>query len=182
VAVLTVQRGAFLAVMAGSLIAAPAMAAAADSLEYAVKAAYLVKFIPFIDWPDAVFASASQPVTICILGEDPFAGRLEAQTGQKSGDRTVAVKHVASYDRADGCQVLFVGSSAVAGDALAAAAGAPVVTVTDSGVTPPGIISFVIAENHVRFDIDDAAAAADSIKISSKLLELAQVVRRRSPP
>jgi hypothetical protein len=180
-AILTVWRRVLLAVMATS-IASPAMAAAADSLEYAIKAAYLVKFIPFIDWPDAVFASATQPVTICVLGEDLFEGRLDAQAGQKAGDRVVAIKHVASYDPADNCQMLFVGSSPGAGDALAAAAGAPVVTVTDSGVAPPGIISFVIAENHVRFNIDDAAAAAENIKISSKLLELAQAVRRRSAP
>jgi hypothetical protein len=53
----------------------------------------------------------------------------------------------------------------------------PVVTVTDSGISAHGIINFVVVDNHVRFDIDEAAADAIGIKISSKLLELAHAVK-----
>ena len=42
------------------------------------------------------------------------------------------------------------------------------------------MISFVMLDNHVRFDIDDAAARKDGIRISSKLLELAHKVTRRA--
>jgi hypothetical protein len=35
-------------------------------------------------------------------------------------------------------------------------------------------------ENHVRFDIDDRAASADGLVISSKLLSLATSVKPRS--
>ena len=161
----------------GALLASPAAADA--SLEYKVKAAYLAKFIPFITWPDGTFASATAPVTICVLGDGPFGGTLDqAAAAGKSGDRAITVRHVSAPDA--GCQLLFLGEGGEgAADALRVK---PVVTVTDSGVTPPGVISFIVAENHVRFDIDDAAAAADNIKISSKLLELAQAVRRRSAP
>ena len=49
-----------------------AQPAAADaSLEYAVKAAYLTKFIPFITWPDGALPSPTAPVTICVAGDDP---------------------------------------------------------------------------------------------------------------
>jgi hypothetical protein len=159
-----------------------APAAAADSLEYAVKAAYLVKFVPFIDWPDTAFASPDQPVTICVLGADPFGGRLDALAGQKAGARVVAVKHVEMFDAAAGCQLLFLGAAPQAADALAGAQDKPVVTVTDSGEALRGIIAFVITDNHVRFDIDAAAAEADGIKISSKLLELAHAVKRKGAP
>ncbi len=53
--------------------------------------------------------------------------------------------------------------------------GRPVVTVTD-GATDPlgrGIINFVIADNRVRFEIDNRAAAQSQLTISSKLLSLA---------
>ena len=50
---------------------------AAPSLEYAVKAAYLPKFIPFITWPDGAFAGADAPFTICLLGQDHFEGKLD---------------------------------------------------------------------------------------------------------
>lgn len=67
--------------------------------------------------------------------------------------------------------------------ALAAMKGAPVLTVTDEATHPAdrGIISFVIADNHVRFDIDDAAAAQSGLVISSKLLSLAHAVKSRGP-
>jgi YfiR/HmsC-like len=51
--------------------------------------------------------------------------------------------------------------------------------VTDSTLQAHGIISFVMQDNHVRFDIDDAGAETSGLRISSKLLELAHNVSRR---
>jgi hypothetical protein len=42
-----------------------------------------------------------------------------------------------------------------------------------------GIIEFVIENNRVRFNIDDQAAAANGLVISSQLLNLARNVRVR---
>ena len=55
----------------------------------------------------------------------------------------------------------------------------PMLTVTDSNAPKPGVIAFVVEHNHVRFDIDDAAAARDGLVISSKLLGLARNVKPR---
>jgi hypothetical protein len=65
--------------------------------------------------------------------------------------------------------------------ALAAAARAPILTVTD---LPPaaaarGIINFVIRDNRVRFEIDDSAAVRSGLRISSQLLNLAVDARQR---
>jgi hypothetical protein len=155
------------------------------SLEYAVKAAYLPKFIPFITWPDTAFAGPATPVTICVLGSDPFGGRLEQAAGElKSGDRTIAVRYLSASDPSDSCQLVFVakGYETTAETTLDAMKGKPVVTVTDSGLKAHGMISFVIEANHVRFDIDDASAAQTGVVISSKLLNLAHAVKPRSQP
>ncbi len=167
-------RSLFLAVVAGGLLMA--FPAPADpAIEYAVKAAYLTKFIPFITWPDTASFS------ICVLGDDPFAGKLEqAANGTKLGDHPVHVRHVAAPDAS--CQILFLSDAASADAALEALRGKPVVTVTDSGLKEHGVISFVIADNHVRFDIDDAAAAQSGLDISSKLLDLAHGVKQRGQP
>jgi YfiR/HmsC-like len=153
------------------------------SLEYAVKAAYLPKFIPFITWPDGTFSSPTAPVTICVLGPDPFSGRLDREAGSiKAGERPIVVHHLAAPDPEVSCQLLFLGSgtdlSLVEGT-LDAMKGRAVVTVTDSGMRAHGIISFVIDTNHVRFDIDDVQAAQDGLTISSQLLGLAHAVRQR---
>jgi len=59
------------------------------------------------------------------------------------------------------------------------AASAPVLTVTDSidALDAKGMINFVVADNRVRFEIDDAAARRSGLVISSKLLSLALSVR-----
>jgi hypothetical protein len=176
------RRGALLA---GALAAHIAMPAEADpSLEYAVKAAYLPKFLPFITWPDNAFASPAEPVTICVLGNNPFGSKLDdAAAGARSGARAVAVRRLPAPDPEASCQVIFLsGDAALAEGTLDAMKAKPVVTVTDSGLKAHGVISFVIEANHVRFDIDDAAAAQDGLVISSKLLGLARDVTRRSQP
>ena len=158
-------------------------ALAEDNLEYAVKAAYLTKFIPFIEWPDqAPGATPGTPFTICVLGPDPFGAALDhAVAGQKIGDRPLIVRRLQAFDPAVPCPMVFL-AGADGNDTLEALKGKPVVTVTDSGQRAHGVISFVLADNHVRFDIDDAAAARGGLKISSKLLELARAVHRREGP
>jgi hypothetical protein len=177
------RRGLLLALLLGLL---PGSLKAAPSLEYAVKAAYLPKFIPFITWPDGAFAGADAPFTICLLGQDHFGGKLDqAAAGLRAGDHAVQVRHLAAPDPSANCQLIFLpaGSDpASARGTLDAMRGRPVVTVTDSGLPVHGMISFVIENNHVRFDIDDAMAAEGGLAISSKLLGLAHAVKMRGQP
>ena len=168
-----------LALLPGSLKAAP-------SLEYAIKAAYLPKFIPFITWPDGAFAGADAPFTICLLGQDHFGGKLDQATADlRAGNHAVQVRHLAAPDPSANCQLIFLPAGtdpASARGTLDAVRGRPVVTVTDSGLSVHGMISFVIENNHVRFDIDDTMAAEGGLVVSSKLLGLAHAVKMRGPP
>ena len=175
---MNVKRTLFrLVVLTAALL--PLMPARAQpSLEYQVKAAYLTKFAPFIQWPDGVFASATAPVNICILGDDPFGPIIDKDAAAFSGGRPLGIKRISSAAAAAGCQILFSED----GGAFTSLAGKPVVTVSDSDQPAHGVISFVLTDNHVRFDIDDAAAARSGLRISSKLLELAHSVVRRSGP
>jgi YfiR/HmsC-like len=164
----------------------PVAFASSDSLEYGVKAAYLSKFGNFIGWPPSAFASADSAVNLCIAGEDPFGASLEtAVAGHRIGDRPIVIRHLAAISQNPGCQILFVGGSDSRSIAriLSTAAGAGVLTVTDSASTDlvPSIIRFVIQDDHVRFSIDDEAASRSGITVSSKLLSLALSVTPRKP-
>jgi len=157
-----------------------AAARAQSSLEYTVKAAYLAKFAPFIDWPADAFASPNAPLNICVLGSDPFGADLEKATaGQKDGDHPLAVRRMETLLPEAVCHILFIHDATLADAALDALRMRPVMTVTDSGMHAHGIISFVVIDNHVRFDIDDDAARRVGLSISSKLLTLAHAVRHR---
>ncbi len=64
-------------------------------MEYQVKAAFLLNFTKFIDWPAASFANPDSPITICILGKDPFGPVLdEIVQGETVNSRKVAVQRI----------------------------------------------------------------------------------------
>ncbi len=173
------RRSAITAGLFAALLLPPVPPAqASDTLEYAVKATYLYKFAPFVEWPPTAFAAADSPINICVSGTDPFGAALDqAAAGQRIGGRPVAVHHVAAVEPASGCQIVFIGGSPEQSIAqsLALLRGQPVLTVTDGAADQGnrGIISFVIVDNKVRFQIDAHAAEQNHIAISSKLLSLA---------
>ena len=155
-------------------------AVAADlPFEYAVKASYLYKFAPFVQWPPAAFETPTAPLVICIAGLDPFGPALaEAVRGQRVNGHPVMVRHVEAVRPGIACHILFVSGGATE-EALQAVEHEPVLTVTDhtrSGAG--GMIQFVMVAGRVRFMIDQAAAQDSGITISSKLLGLAVSVNR----
>ena len=167
------------------LWAAPAVRAQDAAVEYAVKATYLYKFVPFVQWPAAAFASPTSPVILCVVGGGGFSTTLDqAVSGERVEGRPVLSRQLPAVDSDSGCHVLYTSGSVAqsVSQGLAAVQGKPVLTVTDS---PPaagakGIVNFVLADNRVRFEIDNQAAAKNGLLISSKLLSLAVSVKPRS--
>lgn len=157
-----------------------AMAETATSKEYALKAAFLYNFAKFVSWPEQRSASDS-PVLFCVVGDDPFEGRLAAVLRGRSLDGSpLEVLHLTDATDARRCHVAFVASSetCMASSALSALEGTPVLTVgeTQAFSDAGGMIRFRIEDNRVRFDVNMAAARAEGIEISSKLLSLARKV------
>jgi hypothetical protein len=153
-----------------------------NSLEMAIKAAFLSKFQLYVTWPDRAYASSSSPFNLCIVGDDVFAALVErAASGQSVADHAITVLRLRSPSAADLCKIMYVATDDphLAHQQLAAVDGLPVLTVTDelrleSG---KGVINFVIAADRVRFEIDNAMAVRNGLTISSKLLSLAVAVK-----
>ena len=148
-----------------------------------VKADYLYKFAGFVQWPTAAQVAADQPFALCVVGDDPFGVLLDqAVAGQKAGGRPVVVRRLARPAPEAGCQILYAAGSKdePVAQLLREAHGLPALTVTDGAADPArGMVNFALREGHVRFEIDDAAAAESGLVISSKLLSLAVSVRPR---
>lgn len=157
---------------------APALARAQPPSEAAVKAAFLVKFGAYVGWP-----SGAGPITLCMVGRDVFGGALDRATGGERIDgRPVQTRRMELVTRASGCDIAYLAGSArqTVPAALATLKGAPVLTVTDSRWSNArGMIHFQVAQNRVRFHIDDHAAGEGGLTMSSKLLGLALSVRQR---
>jgi len=163
-----------------SLLALPPQPAI--SLEYAVKATYLYKLAPFVNWPPGTFKTPDAPFDICIVGLDPFDGFLEkAISGHTLGTHPFQIRRMETISSGDDCHIVFIGYAqpAKVREALQALQGKPVLTVTDSRQSDftGSIVQFVVRRGHVRFEIDSAAAARNHLVISSKLLNLALAVK-----
>jgi len=167
-----------------ALIAGLPVRARSDTLEYAVKAAYLYKFTPFVEWPASAFAGPGSPFNLCVLGEDPFGPTLDqAVGGHMVGEHPVKVRRLQSADSAGDCHILYLGMTRPpqAAAALSKVRGDPILTVTEQNLgVSGGVIQFLVRDGHVRFTIDEAAATANRVVISAKLLSLAASVRNGS--
>lgn len=148
-------------------------AAAPPSIEQAVKASYIFKFAPFIEWPPGAFGGAGAPFAICVTGQDPFGPVLDdVVRGQKIRGRAIVLRRLNAATPVAGCHIVFMGHPRDAGTTVPPPSG-PVLTISDAGSgAPPGMIQFVKQGSRVRFQIDDAAARANGITVSSKLLGL----------
>ena len=163
------------------LLAAIAARADEPNREYQIKAAFLLNFTKFVAWPDSAFPDAHAPLTICVLGDDPFGGALDRLVqGEEVNGHSLAVERIRRTPRPKSCQVLFVGKAEKEVAATLRDVGPGVLTVGegDSFLKEGGMIAFVLQENHVRFDIRQRAASAASLALSARLLGVARSVQR----
>ena len=144
---------------------------------YALKAGYLAKFPPFVDWPDAAFDGPASPFHLCIGGRDPFGAAIDRVAGGlRVGDHPVVVVRLSPVAKGADCHLLFLSASRrqTPQEMLAAVAGRPVLTVADEALNAPGaVVQFVTLGSRLRFTIRGDLAQAAGLTLSSKLLALA---------
>jgi YfiR/HmsC-like len=151
--------------------------------EYQLKAAFLYNFAKFVEWPAESFENPSEPLTVCVLGEDPFGRALDdVISGKKIEARALSVRRISDARQAKGCRVLFV-SSSERRSVLSVLAGlneSGVLTVGESGsASSEGmIINFILEGGKIRFAINTAAAERGKLRFSSRLLSLAIIVKK----
>lgn len=167
--------------LAAFLLLLPCLSAAqgTGTSEYAVKAAFLFNFAKFVEWPEGAFRGPDEPLTFCVLGEGPLGAELErAVAGKTVGGRQAAVRRLAQLAGLGECRILFVGSSERTrfDQILAAVGDRAILTVgEEEGFNRAGgIISFVVRQSRVRFRIEHETAVRSGLKLSSRLLELAE--------
>lgn len=150
--------------------------------EYEVKAAFLLNFAKFVEWPADAFGGDGHFV-IGVLGNDPFGHALDQMVKDKSvNGRRVVIRRLQTARDTKGCHILFISSSERGrlSQVLSSLNGSPFLTVADMDrfTQMGGMIGMVMQENKIRFEINVAITELARLKVSSKLLSLATVVRR----
>jgi hypothetical protein len=158
-------------------------AAPADDLELKVKAAFLFNFAKFTTWPPAKLTGPEAPLYLCVQGADAMTRVLqETVRGRGVGGRPIEVLQAAHADELRRCHIVYVGAphdEQIASE-LTALASHGVLTVHEGAAAQPGgVIRFFLSDGgRVRFEINVSAASREHLALSSKLLEVAQVVNR----
>ena len=126
------------------------------SLEYAVKAAFLLNFAKFAEWPADSPQANSASVSICVLGRDPFGAVLDKTVeGRSVGGRPIVLRRYPALADLELCHVLFIAQpeSEQLPLVFEHLGGRPVLTVGESeGFTRRGgVIALVVEDNRARF-------------------------------
>jgi hypothetical protein len=161
----------------------PALAAdAATALERSVKAAYLYKFLSYVEWPAPAAPAPNTPFVIGVCGAEEILAELQKIAPERTvADRPLEVRRIKEGDPLSGLHVLFVGRSESAhlADMARTARQNSILTVSEiEGALRLGsVINLIIVDGHVRFEIALDAAEKSGLKLSSRLLALAPTVQ-----
>ncbi len=150
--------------------------------EYEVKAAFLYNFTRFVSWPHTQTENTSEPLEVCIFGDDPFEDLLDPLRDRKSQGKDIELLYPDNTESLAGCDVLYIGQSQSRdlGKLLELAQLNGILTVSDlpDFVRNGGMIGYLKQGNVIRFEISLKAAEEAGLTINSRLLELAvRVVR-----
>ena len=154
--------------------------------EYQLKAVFLYNFVRFgfIEWPAESFADARAPLILGILGKDPFGDTIDRiAKGKTVKGRKLVIKRFEKIKNLEVCHILFISSSEEKRLAtiLETLKNLSVLTVGEvkQFAQRGGIINFVIKEKKLHLEINVDAAERAKLKVSSKLLELAEIIKDR---
>ena len=150
-----------------------------DDIARQIKAAYLVKFANYIEWPPTSFETPESPIIIGIIGADRLADELERIAPYRQiGKRPIIVRRFTTKDTEARSHILYLGSRAGAnlGEWFSTVSRQPLLSVADASheLSSESAIKFVLDNNRLRFDVSLSTAERSGIKITAPLLTVAR--------
>ena len=140
-----------------------------------LKAAYLVNFLKYVEWP-----GTRTTVTICLFGRDSLGPYLASYEGRQVGGRELRIRKVNSPEQLADCQELFIPDTeeARAGTVLRWVDKQAILTVSDSETftRDGGAIALIRTEGRLQFDINADVLNRANLRASSQMLRLARQV------
>lgn len=145
-----------------------------------IKAAYVLNFARFVDWPPEAFKGDSG-FNFCALGRSRMADELAADIqGKNINGRAIAFHYLKNPDDSLNCQVIVVSGNSTKQQQklLEIQSGRPVLLVGEFAgfARAGGTMDFIVENGKVMFEVNLAAADEAHLKLSSKLLSLARIL------
>lgn len=149
--------------------------------EYAVKAAFVLNFARYTQWPDESFASSTEPFRLCVLGDQTIGLAFQALSGKRIDSRTLHVHFISRAKDAGRCNMIFISEGidrTTILDTLSTVKERPVLTIgeTRNFISNGGMINLFNRNGRLHFEINETTARKQQLKLSSRLLKLAIIV------
>lgn len=154
--------------------------------EDTLKALYSYKFSLFTEWPEAKLNEGSTALEFCIIGRNPFGqSAMDTIEGKPAKAKSIHVEAynsgVLSEESLNNCHVAFIsGSEAQRLPALLNSLQRfPILTISDipGFSSHGGMITLIKSGDHIKFEINPGAIKQAELAISSKIIELATIVK-----
>lgn len=171
-------------VLTGSILSFGDVGRAQDvSREDAIKAAYLYNFGRYVEWPDSAFSAEKSPLVIGILGPSLVDQHLAAYTrdDKQVRGRPIRISRWLDASKIDTCHILLLSAQLDARQreqVVKAMNGKPVLLVSEGAdaILSAGGIHFTVQQNRMKIQIAANQVRARGLKISSKLLQVAEII------
>jgi len=149
-----------------------------NNKQYAFKAAFLFRFMEYIDWPAS---SKSNTFNFAVIGKSAITRQMVAiASDQKVNNAKMMVKEYTNLEDIQNCQLLFVPENCpIPIETITAKfAKRPVLIVTErEGLAEKGAhINFILSETKLKFEFNLNAIDDTGIRVSSNLLKHAIIV------
>lgn len=145
--------------------------------EYAVKAAFLIHFMNFVQWPEQSFQQPDDPFNLCVVGGNPFGKSIEPIARKTAQGRPIRLIQDPKGGNGTRCQVVYIaGESDEQVRAFLDTWAEPgVLTISDVAgfADMGGVIGYKMINNKVRFRLNDQAAEDAKLQVSVKLRKVA---------
>ncbi|MBN2102882.1 YfiR family protein [bacterium] len=148
--------------------------------EYQIKAKYLYNFARFVDWPEESFNNPDSPFVIGIIGSDPYGIDLEKTIeGKQIKNREFRIRRYQNLEDLSSCHILFIGvdNRDRRSQIFSKIKNNSILTVGDETnfSKDGGMINFIIKKKKIRFEINSEAVKQSGLKMSTKLLKMADI-------
>ena len=171
------------ALLMGTLFVFPIYANEPDAMDRQGQfmAVYLFHFANFIEWPDSAFNDIDS-FNICINGKTEINKYIHDIEGEEVKGRKIIILNNISSDSLKDCQILFISHNDYERNKIekySIKKYTLLVSDKESFISDGGVIQYYIVNNKLRLKINLEVAKRFGLKISSKLLRIAKVVREK---
>lgn len=160
-----------------------ANAKAQQYTEYDLKAAYIYNFSKFVSWPTESIEPKSEKFQIVIFGNSPISPTLyQALKGRRIQGKEISIRVVYLIENIGNPHIIFVAKKMKlqTNELVSYCENKPILLigdVIDGFCQMGGIINFTKKSSKYRFEINNKQSQNSKLKISSKLLALARIIR-----